>query len=55
MREAALARPRPNDYLVTHRDELSSEATEPITVRFGVTGAAAPSETSGESSLGLAA
>jgi len=50
-----LGTPEANYYLVTHRDELSSDSTEPITVRFGVTGAAAPTETSGDAGLGLAA
>lgn len=35
-------------YLVTHRDELSSEATEPIVVRFGV----ASGNTSGQNQTG---
>ncbi len=35
-------------YLVTHRDELSSEATEPIFVRFGV----ADGDTSGQNQTG---
>ena len=30
-----VATPEATYYLITHRDELSSEATEPITVRFG--------------------
>ncbi len=29
-------------YLVTHRDELSSDDSEPITVRFGVSGGVVP-------------
>lgn len=39
-------------YLVTHRDELTSDNSEPITVRFGVTGGVIPPS---EGGLSLAA
>ncbi len=47
--------PEANYYLVTHRDELSSDATEPITVRFGSINQTGTNETSGESGLNIAA
>ena len=54
-----VATPEATYYLVTHRDELSSEATEPITVRFGYsaqtgTGTGTGSESAG-GGLSLAA
>ncbi len=48
--------PEANYYLVTHRDRLSSDATEPITVRFGLVGNADQSGSdTAEGGLGLAA
>lgn len=51
-----VATPEATYYLITHRDELSSEATEPITVRFGFADQTGNSETTDDSGgLSLAA
>jgi hypothetical protein len=47
--------PEATYYLVTHRDEMSSDATEPITVRFGSIEQSGNNESTGSGGLSLAA